>query len=515
MDALFAVFGRFHPLLLHLPIGLIVALLALEALARLRKRPLPREVSGALVGLSALSAAIVATSGWTLGSEPDYVGDTLFWHRWLGVSVAVCALLTALAHRAGAFALYRGLLVLCAPLLVAAGHFGSTLTHGAGFLTEPLREREEPPRSEAPPELPLGPRWSMDIAPILEANCWSCHGPSKRKGKLALHTPGGLLAGGESGPALVPGDPAASELIARVTLPLDDMDHMPPEGKPQPSLEELELLRAWIAAGAAFDVPVDAEVAPGAEDPPDEQLAGETQPDARALAALQAELVHVEALPAGSGALWIDFAATAEQVDDDAVRRLLEPLREHVVELSLARTRTGDSTARLLAGFPRLRRLDLRATALGDAGVGALADSATLAELVLSQTDVGDAAVDSLVEMPALECVWLWKSGVSADGLARLRRERPELAVDDGATPDAAALEVEGELALSSDRPLPGQAAAQAAGLAPINAHCPVSGDPVNPDYSVVHDGRVIGFCCPNCPKQFWEDPAAFAAKLE
>ncbi|MDZ4828772.1 MAG: YHS domain-containing protein, partial [Phycisphaerae bacterium] len=51
--------------------------------------------------------------------------------------------------------------------------------------------------------------------------------------------------------------------------------------------------------------------------------------------------------------------------------------------------------------------------------------------------------------------------------------------------------------------------------LKPINAVCPVSGTPVDPRYTIVYEGKVIGFCCPNCPKKFWDDPKAFAEKLK
>lgn len=522
MEALLGVFGRGHPLLLHLPIGLIAALIALELLARARRRPLERETAGALIALAALSAVVVAASGWTLATEPGYGGVTLERHRWLGVGVAVCAATAALAQRARRPQLYGGALALCALVLVFAGHFGSTLTHGAGFLTEPLREREAPrehppaPAETEPTPSAAGPSWSRDIAPILAANCVACHGPDKRKGELALHRPDALLAGGESGPAVVPGDATASLLLQRALLPLDDLDHMPPEGKRQPSAEELELVRAWVLSGAVFDVPHDQALelpapeadaaAPVAADAP--------RPDAQAVLALRAALVHVEELPAGSGELWIDFAAVATDIDDAALRRLLEPLREHTVELSLARTRVSDAGAAWLAGLPRLRRLDLRATPVGDAGVAALGQHPTLAQLVLAQTAAGDAAVPALQSMPALERVWTWNCALSPQGLAALRAGRPALRIDDGAAPGAAALEVEPEVAFSTDRPVPEQGSASAA-PAPLNRLCPVSGNPVDARYAVVHEGRVIGFCCPNCPKSFWEDPAKFAAALE
>jgi YHS domain-containing protein len=40
-----------------------------------------------------------------------------------------------------------------------------------------------------------------------------------------------------------------------------------------------------------------------------------------------------------------------------------------------------------------------------------------------------------------------------------------------------------------------------------------VSGKPVDPRFVIVHDGKAIGFCCPNCPKEFWTEPSKFAVK--
>ena len=67
-----------------------------------------------------------------------------------------------------------------------------------------------------------------------------------------LTTVEGIQKGGENGAVIVPGKPDESPLLRRCELPLDDDDHMPPEGKPQPTAEELAALRAWLAAGAPF-----------------------------------------------------------------------------------------------------------------------------------------------------------------------------------------------------------------------------------------------------------------------
>ena len=59
----------------------------------------------------------------------EWWGDTLFWHRWLGVSVAVLALAGIfVTSRGGRVAKGYGLLV--AGVLGLAGHLGGSLTHG-------------------------------------------------------------------------------------------------------------------------------------------------------------------------------------------------------------------------------------------------------------------------------------------------------------------------------------------------------------------------------------------------
>jgi YHS domain-containing protein len=85
--------------------------------------------------------------------------------------------------------------------------------------------------------------------------------------------------------------------------------------------------------------------------------------------------------------------------------------------------------------------------------------------------------------------------------------------LDDGDPAAAAALETEGELEFRSDAPAL-DAPPAVAGLAPVNTVCPVSGEPANAKYSILFEGRVIAFCCLNCPKEFWADPETYRAKL-
>jgi Protein of unknown function (DUF1553)/Protein of unknown function (DUF1549)/Planctomycete cytochrome C len=109
---------------------------------------------------------------------------------------------------------------------------------------------------EPPAKQPLAPvDFDRQIRPILSENCFTCHGPDEqqRKAKLRLDTREGLfgkLRG--TGHAVVPGNPAESELLARI-LSTDDDERMPP-AKTQKRLapRQVELVKQWIAQGAPY-----------------------------------------------------------------------------------------------------------------------------------------------------------------------------------------------------------------------------------------------------------------------
>ena len=103
-----------------------------------------------------------------------------------------------------------------------------------------------------PPVAPVAADYEHVIAPIFAARCGACHGVTRQRSGLDLHTPTGIAAGGKHGKALIAGKPDDSELLRRMRLPLADDDHMPPPAKPQPGEREIEAMAAWIGAGAPF-----------------------------------------------------------------------------------------------------------------------------------------------------------------------------------------------------------------------------------------------------------------------
>lgn len=94
--------------------------------------------------------------------------------------------------------------------------------------------------------------YTSRIKPLLKARCYACHGALKQEGGLRLDTAASAIRGGDSGPAIVPGDVEESLIWLRVSA-ADESERMPPEGEPL-KLEQLEQLRQWISERAVAPV---------------------------------------------------------------------------------------------------------------------------------------------------------------------------------------------------------------------------------------------------------------------
>src|SRR5947209_2396230 len=97
------------------------------------------------------------------------------------------------------------------------------------------------------PRPPAGwaPVFERDVLPVLAARCVRCHGGKRPRARLDLRTRAGMLQGGESGPALVPGSAARSLLFQLVRK-----GDMPPRKKTPLTARQVTLVQAWIDGGA-------------------------------------------------------------------------------------------------------------------------------------------------------------------------------------------------------------------------------------------------------------------------
>lgn len=271
-----AFFGTLHPLVLHLPIGIVILVCTMELLGWLSfGRYRPRTTMALGIGL--LSAATAVVFGYLLFMSGDYgkaaIDRGIGRHMW--GSIAFTALLAA-AFAAKLWndydgrrpALYGTLLAAAIGTLTLAAHEGAILTHGSdpvdGLLHLIRTGGREPAATTAaaPGVVAAGDRllYEQVVVSLLNKYCYECHSEAgknpvhaagKVKGKLSMTSLDGLLKGGSSElPSLVPGDAGSSLMIEVMKYPLDEDGHMPPEDSPQPSGQEIELLSWWIAAGA-------------------------------------------------------------------------------------------------------------------------------------------------------------------------------------------------------------------------------------------------------------------------
>ncbi|MBC2605042.1 c-type cytochrome domain-containing protein [Pelagicoccus albus] len=243
--------ASFHPVVLHLPIGIFAASAILEILGLAGKKTDLGTRNLLWLAIS-LSASLSFATGYVLGEEGGYPEALLHDHLWAAsfftaISWLSLALNTLIVDR-----VLRSVSMLAmAGTLLAASHPGGLMVHGDPLQNAPWVAKTTPEQSSELGDI-INPYQDL-VHPILEAKCIDCHGAEKKKGKLRLDTFDYIMLGGDFGPCVTPGDVSDSLLVELMELPEDDEDRMPPEDEPQLSRYEIDLIKWWIESGASPD----------------------------------------------------------------------------------------------------------------------------------------------------------------------------------------------------------------------------------------------------------------------
>lgn len=253
--------GQFHPLFLHLPIGMLLIVVLMEIKAKLQQKKSHASMPLAMSTLSSIAAVVF---GYVLMRAGSYPEDALDAHLWSGVVFAVFLIWTLFFklrfnETGKGQRLYWLLLAVTTVLMFATGHYGGVITHGDPMDQAPWKQSGRPAahRQAATVWDEVAQRLVYEdlVVPVLEEKCYSCHGAKKKKGKLRMDTYEAMLLGGVEGPCLVPGDLESSLMIELMRLPADDEYRMPPEDKPQMTEGELQLIEWWVKIGAPRRTP--------------------------------------------------------------------------------------------------------------------------------------------------------------------------------------------------------------------------------------------------------------------
>lgn len=467
-------FGRFHPLIVHLPIGFLLIAGVLEIGRRWGKIGVEDSTITAILFWSAVSATLACVVGYMLSLGGGYDENILDEHKWQGIGVAAFAWVAWavksdwLGNRIPfSSALYLPALTASLVLLGVAGHHGGSLTHGSDYLSqytpEPLRTLAGiPPRQT---EVAIKPITDVNQAmvyeqivnPILQSRCVQCHNAEKSKGGLRYDTAEMLKKGGEDGPVFVTGKGLESSMVKRCLLPDDDDEHMPPKGKTQLTEGQIALLTWWIDEGAPFEKKVadlkvtDAirpvlaslggggpvEAGPGgaavASGPaPDAKVLTMTVPAVAPVLIDELKKTGLLVLPISKEQNQLEVSAVNVRSFSDGQAALLPKISEQLVWLKLGDTEISDATLVQVAKLKNLQKLHLERTSVTDAGLKNLTSLAHLEYLNLYGTAITDAGLSTLASMKSLKTVYLWQTKTTEQGIANLKKANPSLEVVGG-----------------------------------------------------------------------------------
>jgi uncharacterized membrane protein len=467
-DELSQFVGRFHPLAVHLPIALVLLVAVFECAGLSPSGKHLQTSAGFVLALAAASALVAVFLGWMLGRSGGYEGGLVTRHMWGGVSLAA-ALILCCAIRGWNTKLYGIALFATVGLLAWTSDQGGKLTHGDGFLTEHMPGKLRALFGVAPPakrqvaasgevsnttnlsassvSAPAAASvafFASRVAPIFDDKCVQCHGPEKKKGKLRLDSFVYVMRGGKDGAVVKPGDAKNSELYRRVTLPRDNKDAMPAEGKPGLTGAEIKVIEFWITSGAAENLA--AEKVSAAPPPPPAllilpPLAADYRPRANRIAALETQL-GVRLIPRSQNPRdgLILRTVSAPERCDDSVLAALKPVADLLVDAELARTKITDEGMKTLGSFTNLRSLDLSHTTVTSRGLASLANLGKLESLNLTATDVDDQGVLPFRRKPGLRHLYLFgtkcsdkdsgKGTVPEDGARKKSKGKDKSGVD-------------------------------------------------------------------------------------
>jgi mono/diheme cytochrome c family protein/uncharacterized membrane protein len=396
--------GRFHPLAVHLPIGMLVLLPILEVAGT--RKPALREAAELVLGLGCVTALCSLVLGYLLAYGGGEAGPTLLRHLWGGTVLSIGLMACVLVRPQwinGVSRLYPALLFGVLLALVWTAHQGGSITHGEDYLTAYMPQRLRAflrVNSADMDGAHAGSFYAKRVHPIFDANCIACHGASKSQGGLRLDSYEELMKGGKDGPVIVPRDTTHSLLLRRISLPRDNAKAMPAEGRPPLKPEEIAILRAWVEAGASLNAENMAVAGLSTQAQPEETparpvgdysaLAGEL---ARMRAAQGPKLLPVSSKP--SDGLILNTADAPGSFDDAALAQF-EQFAPYIVEVDLARTAVTDKSFETLATFTSLRTVHLEGTRVTGTGIDKLSRLSQLSYVNLSETRLSPAALPVL-----------------------------------------------------------------------------------------------------------------------
>lgn len=470
--------GHFHPVLVHLPIGILLVAVLMQWMAGKEGYAGLRQAVQITLLIGILTAIASCITGYLLSLSGDYDNGLVNTHMWLAISTTLAAVFLYVRafgyswsgkapDRAASiqdkpavpFRLPERILSLAVLLLLTlTGHLGGSLTHGPGYLTAGLGADDPSlatPSLKPIADIPSAAVYADLVQPILHDNCYRCHSAEKQKGGLRLDGSDWIMKGGKDGKVIMPGQAAESELIKRLLLPLEDDHHMAPKAKPQLTKNEVALLTWWVDAGAPFDKKVgqlaqDSVIRPvllafhqgtagglqGPDNGPlnvaDSDMPREPVSAASQTVISQLQTAGVTVLPIAQNSAYLEVSFLGDSIISSATLQLLASLKDQLVSLKCSQTSINDNALPVLARCTRLVRLWLDHTAITGKTLASLQSLTNLRYLNLSGTAVTSTDLLVLRPLPKLATLYLFQTVVDKPHWMALQQSFPHTRLDSG-----------------------------------------------------------------------------------
>lgn len=442
-------FGRLHPLVVHLPIGIYTLLFILEYLAP-KKLKGKRDVISFMLLCGLFFSIVSLIFGWLLSSSGDYTEEAVFLHKWIAVIFVLSGgglffVHVGLKNFSFSKKLYHSVFALVMFLMVATGHLGGNLTHGEDYLL--IKKNETKQSKNSPDSLKAQLVNSSSayvfgslVQPVLEENCNQCHNAKKKKGGFRMDEFDLLLKGGKNGKSIQPGNAEKSELIKRMLLPIDDDKHMPPKGKPQLTDKEIALVHWWVNHGATRSIKLQdyAEndtlkvfFAASKRVMPKDTLPVVSNPDSAVLISLKKVGFTVNPIVSGSGLLHVSAINMTTLAEEDL--KLLAPVAKNIYWLELSNKNISDKILAYLAPCSNLHRLDLKNTDVTGRISSDLNKLSALEYLNLVGTNFDDQGLNEIKNLKGLRQVYCWDTKVTKVGVEQFMKENERVKINLGA----------------------------------------------------------------------------------
>lgn len=436
--------GNFHPLFIHLPIGILSVFLIIGLFVSRDKLLDALLIIKMMLLISALSATVSSISGYVLSNSGSYDVQLISFHRWSGIGLTILNwiiyfkidYLLKISVR-----IYRSSFGVVLIALILTGHAGGSLTHGSDFLNPPSPAQWFDSGAGEQNHITINSTAFEATSAIMAKKCFVCHGKNKQKAELRLDSRESIRIGGENGVILAE-NAMESLLIKSLLLPLDDENHMPPKERKQLSESEINFLSWWVDQGADFEKTLSELQLPDSLHDilykEEIKIADHTIPEGevdpasdKVLEGLRLLNVIVMPLAANTNFLSVTFVNVLPGDGSEIVEKLIG-ISDQLVWLNLDYQHLDVGGWQKISQLTNLRKLSVRNTNLDDMALQKLSTLDKLVHLNLVGTGITAAGMQNLENLQNLQDLYLFQTDLGEDEIDSIQLAFPNIRIDGG-----------------------------------------------------------------------------------